>query len=124
MQKTKRKVYRSANSLLEIRLALLAKAALECKMSEKEKFRQELEILIWSFMLSSASFLLDALAYSLWVFIQWLITNYLVLNLQFSKIDQIVQLLLQALFAISTITPLALRIGKDIRKRYQEYLSS
>jgi hypothetical protein len=67
------------------------------------------------FIIWSITSIIDTSFLALWVAVQWLVGNQVIKPLKLSGIDQIVLIIFQILFAISTLAPVAITIYRDIR---------
>ena len=63
----------------------------------------------------AVSSLADSAFLALWVAVQWIVNNKVVVPLKLTGIDNIVLTIFQVLFAVSTLAPVAITIYRDIR---------
>jgi hypothetical protein len=75
----------------------------------------ELKNTIRHFAIWALTSLIDSSFLALWVAIQWLINNKVVVPLRLTGLDNLVLSIFQILFAISTLSPVAITIYRDIR---------
>ena len=59
--------------------------------------------------------LIDSSFLALWVAMQWIINNKVIVPLKLTGLDHIVLTIFQVLFAISTLAPAGITIYRDIR---------
>jgi len=75
----------------------------------------ELKEILRSFTVWIVTSLFYASFLALWIAIQWLVSNKIIALLKLNWIDQIVLTVIQIMFAISTLAPVAITIYRDIR---------
>ena len=81
------------------------------KVSEWGELKDTLRL----FAVWTVTSLIDTSFLALWVAIQWIINNKVIVPLELTGLDHIVLTIFQILFAISTLAPVGITIYRDIR---------
>jgi hypothetical protein len=81
------------------------------KVNEWKELRETLRL----FTVWTVTSLIDSSFLALWVIIQWILNNQVIIPLKLTGIDQFVLIIFQVLFALSTLAPVVITIYRDIR---------
>jgi hypothetical protein len=80
------------------------------ELNEWAEFKDTLRL----FTVWAASIFVDSTFLAIWVVVQWFLSSKIIAPLKLSGIDYLVLFVFQILFAVSTLSPIAITIYRDI----------